>query len=103
VIFGFGPATRVYVATGVTDMRKGFWVCAKRLKKDRVHWPEAAGETSVAIRQEQLTMLLSSMTWSGSSRVGDGCDGRKVDKLSDKRLVISYRPEYRYTDSSEWH
>jgi len=99
-MFGFGPATRVYVATGATDMRKGFeglhglardvldqnplsghvflfanrartrlkilfwdgsglWVCAKRLEKGRFHWPEAAGETSVAIRQEQLTMLLS--------------------------------------------
>jgi transposase len=23
-VFGFGPATRVYVATGATDMRKGF-------------------------------------------------------------------------------
>ncbi len=23
-MFGFGPATRVYVATGATDMRKGF-------------------------------------------------------------------------------
>jgi transposase len=24
VVFGFGPATRVYVATGATDLRKGF-------------------------------------------------------------------------------
>jgi len=23
-MFGFGPATRVYLATGATDMRKGF-------------------------------------------------------------------------------
>jgi transposase len=23
-VFGFGPATRIYVATGATDMRKGF-------------------------------------------------------------------------------
>jgi transposase len=23
-MFGFGPATRIYVATGATDMRKGF-------------------------------------------------------------------------------
>ena len=23
-MFGFGPATRIYVATGVTDMRKNF-------------------------------------------------------------------------------
>jgi transposase len=24
MMFGFGPATRIYVATGATDMRKGF-------------------------------------------------------------------------------
>jgi hypothetical protein len=23
-VFGFGPATRIYLATGATDMRKGF-------------------------------------------------------------------------------
>jgi transposase len=23
-VFGFGPATRIYVAAGTTDMRKGF-------------------------------------------------------------------------------
>jgi len=100
-MFGLGPATRVYVATGATDMRKGFeglyglvrdtlggdplsghlflfanrartrlkilffdgsglWVCAKRLEKGRFRWPEAKpGETSVAMRQEELTLLVS--------------------------------------------
>jgi transposase len=100
-VLGLGPATKVYVATGTTDMRKGFeglhglvrdelgndplsghlflfanrarsrmkilfwdgsglWVCAKRLEKGRFHWPIAkAGETSVAMRQEELAMLVS--------------------------------------------
>ena len=101
-MFGMGLATRVYVATGATDMRKGFeglhglvrdelgsdplsghvfvfanrtrtrlkilfwdgsglWVCAKRLEKGRFHWPEAKGQVSVSMRQEELTMLLSGM------------------------------------------
>jgi transposase len=40
----------------------GLWVCAKRLEKGRFHWPEAkAGEASVAMRQEELTLLLSGL------------------------------------------
>ena len=101
-MLGMELATRVYVATGATDMRKGFeglhglvrdklgsdplsghvflfanrtrtrlkilfwdgsglWVCAKRLEKGRFHWPEAEGQASVSMRQEELTMLLSGM------------------------------------------
>ena len=107
-MFGLGPATRVYVATGATDMRKGFeglyglvrdhlsadplsghlflfanrqrtrlkllfwdgsglWVCAKRLEKGRFLWPEAQpGQASVAMRQEELTLLVSGIELKGS-------------------------------------
>lgn len=107
-MFGLGPATRVYIATGATDMRKGFeglygiardqlggdplsghlflfanrqrtrlkilfwdgsglWVCAKRLEKGRFGWPEAQpGEASVAMRQEELTLLVSGIDLKGS-------------------------------------
>jgi len=99
-MFGLGPATRIYLAAGATDMRKGFdglyglardrllcdplsghlflfanarrnrlkvlywdgsglWVCAKRLEKGRLHWPEApAGETKVTLSHEDLALLL---------------------------------------------
>lgn len=99
-MFGVGPATRIYLAAGVTDMRKGFeglyglardrlqceplsghvflfcnrqhnrlkvlfwdgsglWVCAKRLEKGRFRWPEAgAGQTTVVLTHEELTMLI---------------------------------------------
>ena len=37
----------------------GLWVCAKRIEKGRVHWPEAdAGQARVVLSQEQLSMLL---------------------------------------------
>jgi transposase len=102
-MLGLGPATKVFVATGAVDMRKGFeglfglvrdelgreplsghlflfanrsrtrlkvlfwdgsglWVCAKRLEKGRFHWPEAgAGQASVAMRQEELAMLVAGL------------------------------------------
>jgi transposase len=100
-MFGLTTATRVFVAPGATDMRKGFdglfglvrdalgedplsghlflfanrdrtrvkvlvfdgsglWVCSKRLEKGRFAWPKAAeGQTRIAMRAEELTMLLS--------------------------------------------
>lgn len=100
-MFGLTTATRVFVAPGATDMRKGFdglfglvrdalgedplsghlflfanrdrtrvkilvfdgsglWVCAKRLEKGRFAWPKAEeGHTRIAMRAEELTMLLS--------------------------------------------
>ena len=99
-MFGIGPATRIYLAAGATDMRKGFeglyglvrdrlscdplsghvfvfsnaqrnrlkllfwdgsglWVCAKRLEKGRLRWPEAADkETKLILSQEELALLL---------------------------------------------
>ena len=107
-MFGLGPATRVYVAVGATDMRKGFeglygmvrdqlgydplsghlflfanrqrtrlkilfwdcsglWICAKRLERGRFRWPEAQpGETAVAMKQEELTLLVSGIELKGS-------------------------------------
>jgi transposase len=100
-MFGLTTATRVFVAPGITDMRKGFdglfglvrdalgedplsghlflfanrdrtrvkvlvfdgsglWVCSKRLEKGRFAWPKAVeGQTRIAMRAEELTMLLS--------------------------------------------
>ena len=99
-MFGVGVATKIYVAPGATDMRKGFaglhgivrdqlgcdpmsghlflfanarrtrlkvlvwdgsglWVCAKQLQKGRFRWPETAGEGSVAMSHEELTLLLN--------------------------------------------
>ena len=100
-MFGLTTATRIFVAPGATDMRKGFdglfglvrdalgedplsghlflfanrdrtrvkvlvfdgsglWVCSKRLEKGRFAWPKAGeGQQRIAMRAEELTMLLS--------------------------------------------
>ena len=100
-MFGLGPATRIYLAAGTTDMRKGFeglyglvrdrllceplsghvfvfanaqrnrlkllfwdgsglWVCAKRIEKGRLRWPEAAGgEVKIVFSQTELAMLVN--------------------------------------------
>jgi transposase len=97
-MFAMGAATRIYVATGATDMRKGFngleglvrerlacdptsghiflfanarrdrlkliffdgsglWVCAKRMERGRLRWPED-GEGKVVLSREQFALLI---------------------------------------------
>ena len=100
-MFGLSPATRIYLAAGATDMRKGFeglfglvrdrllceplsghvfvfanaqrnrlkllfwdgsglWMCAKRIEKGRLRWPEAAGgEAKIVLSQAELSMLVN--------------------------------------------
>jgi transposase len=99
-VFGLGAATRIYVATGATDLRKGFdglyglvrdrllcdpmsghmflfsnsqrnrvkilyadenglWVCAKRIEKGRVHWPDTdSAATKIVLSHEEMALLL---------------------------------------------
>jgi transposase len=100
-VFGIGPATRIYLALGATDMRKGFeglyglvrdrlqleplsghvflfcnkarnrtkvvfwdgsgfWICAKRLEKGRLSWPNNGEDQQVrvSLSHEELVLLL---------------------------------------------
>jgi transposase len=99
-MFAMGAATRIYVATGATDMRKGFcgleglirerlesdptsghiflfanarrdrlrlvyfdgsglWVCAKRMERGRLCWPEPSSSgTKVQLSHEQFALLI---------------------------------------------
>lgn len=97
-MIGLGAATRIYVATGATDMRKNFdglyglvrerlecdptnghlylfanarrdrmkilffdgaslWVCARRMERGRLRWPEAEGG-KVQLSREEFALLL---------------------------------------------
>jgi transposase len=97
-VIGLGAATRIYVATGATDMRKNFdglyglvrerlecdptnghlylfanarrdrmkilffdgaslWVCARRMERGRLRWPEAEGG-KVQLSREEFALLL---------------------------------------------
>ena len=97
-MFGIGAATRIYVATGATDMRKSFnglaglvrerlesdptsghvflfanarrdrlkclffdgsglWVCAKRIERGRLRWPESDGGKAQLSREEFALLI----------------------------------------------
>jgi transposase len=43
---------------GVFWDKNGFWLCQKRLEKDKFPWPESE-EEAVEIKREELMMLLS--------------------------------------------
>ena len=100
-MYGLSSATRIYLAAGATDMRKGFeglyglvrdrllceplsghvfvfanaqrnrlkllfwdgtglWVCAKRIEKGRLRWPQAAGgESKIVLSQAELSMQVN--------------------------------------------
>lgn len=109
-MFGFGAATRIYLAPGATDMRKGFnglhglvsdklrcdplsghvflfanaqrnrlkllfwdgsglWVCAKRIEKGRLYWPEPKhGEAKIVLSHEEFAMLLGGIDLAQTQR-----------------------------------
>lgn len=47
----------------------GLWVCAKRLEKGRFGWPGGeAGSAQVAIRSEELAMLVNGLDPAGARR-----------------------------------
>jgi len=97
-MFAIGATTRIYVAIGATDMRKGFngldglireklesdptsghifmftnkrkdrlklvffdgvglWVCARRMERGTLHWPQAS-DSKVMLTPEQFTLLI---------------------------------------------
>ena len=58
-LFLFANRDRTRVKVLVFD-GSGLWVCAKRLEKGRFAWPKAVdGQSRIAMRAEELTMLLS--------------------------------------------
>ena len=55
-MFGLGPATRIYLAAGVTDMRKGF---EGLYGKGRFTWPQSGdAQGKVTLSHEELSLLL---------------------------------------------
>ncbi len=57
-LFRFADRDRTLVKVLVFD-GSGIWVCSKRLEKGRFAWPAAAeGQTRIAMRTEEVTMLL---------------------------------------------
>ena len=59
-LFLFTNRTRTRLKALVWD-GSGLWVCAKRLEKGRFRWPETANVRSVAMRAEELAMLVNGL------------------------------------------
>jgi transposase len=59
-LFLFSNRTRTRLKALVWD-GSGLWVCAKRLEKGRFRWPAADTARSVAMRQEELAMLINGL------------------------------------------
>lgn len=59
-LFLFSNRTRTRLKALVWD-GSGLWVCAKRLEKGRFRWPEAEGRHSIAMRPEELAMLVNGL------------------------------------------
>jgi transposase len=75
-MFGFGPATRIYLATGATDMRKGF-EGLHGLARDRLSCEPLSGHVFVFAnaRRNRLKLLVwdGSGLWVCAKRLEKGC------------------------------
>ena len=75
-MFGFGPATRIYLAVGVTDMRKGFEGLFG-LVRDRLQCEPLSGHVFLFCngRHNRLKLLVfdGSGLWVCAKRLEKGC------------------------------
>jgi len=68
-MFGWGPATRVYLAAGATDMRKGF-EGLYALVRDRLQLEPLSGHVFLFSNAQRNRLKL--IFWDGSGRAKDG-------------------------------
>ena len=59
-LFRFTNRTHTRIKALVWD-GSGLWVCAKRLERGRFQWPAIADARSVAMRPEELAMLINGL------------------------------------------
>ncbi len=77
-MFGLGAATRIYLAPGATDMRKGFnglyglvrdQLLCDPFEKGRFHWPKAGGtQGKIVLSHEEFAMLLGGIDLAQTQR-----------------------------------
>ena len=92
-MFGFGPATRIYVATGATDMRKGF-EGLYGLVRDRLQCDPLSGYVFLFsnARRNRLRLLVfdGSGLWVCAKRLERG--DRKSTRLNSSHLKLYRMP-----------
>src|SRR5579862_990265 len=89
-MFGLGPATRIYVATGATDLRKGF-DGLYGLVRDRLECDSTSGHAFLFTnaRRNRLKLLVwdHSGLWVCAKKLDRGCFGWPVADSRVKNVV----------------
>ena len=92
-MFGFGPATRIYVATGATDMRKGF-EGLYGLVRDHLQCDPLSGHVFLFSnsRRNRLRLLVfdGSGLWVCAKRLERGHFGWPQAVVGQTKIVLSH-------------
>jgi transposase len=92
-MLGFGPATRIYLATGATDMRKGF-EGLHGLVRDRLLCEPRSGHVFLFCnaRRNRLKLMFwdGSGLWVCSKRLEKGCFRWPQPDAGQSKVVLSH-------------
>ena len=92
-MFGFGPATRIYLAVGATDMRKGFEGLFG-LVRDQLQCEPLSGHVFLFCngRHNRLKLLVfdGSGLWVCAKRLEKGCFRWPQSGDADGKVVLSH-------------
>jgi transposase len=92
-VFGFGPATRIYLASGATDMRKSF-NGLYGLVRDQLGCDPESGHVFLFAnaRRNRLKLLVydGSGLWICSKKLDGGCFRWPVIDRTENKIVLSH-------------
>jgi len=92
-VFGLGPATRIYLAAGATDMRKGF-EGLYGLARDRLQCEPLSGHVFLFCNAQRNRLKL--LVWDGSGlwvcakRLAKGCFRWPEPRGGEAKVVLSH-------------
>src|ERR1044072_3122753 len=91
-MLGWGPATKIYLAAGATDMRKGF-DGLYALVRDRLELEPLSGHVFLFSNAQRNRMKLiywdGSGLWVCAKRLGRGCFGGRAAEPGQTKIVLS--------------
>jgi transposase len=92
-VFGFGPATRIYLAPGATDMRKGF-EGLYGLVRERLQCEPLSGHVFLFAnaRRNRLKLMVFDGTglWVCAKRLEKGCFRWPESGEGEARIVLTH-------------
>jgi len=113
-VFGFGPATRIYVAAGATDMRKNF-NGLYGLVRDHLNCDPESGHVFLFTnaRRNRLKLLVydGSGLWVCAKKLDRGCFRWPDADSTVKKIVLSHEElalllggiDLKKTEPRRWH